>query len=86
MALQELGYDGIVWDAPPTLEPTDNPDVLAVKNFRRPTRKDTLRKDPAGGWNLWEGNEMITGYYSPEDFLETNSDSVFVVFEPTKIK
>ena len=29
---------------------------------------------------------MITGYYSPEDFLETNSDSVFVVFEPTQIK
>ncbi len=86
MVLQEKGYDGVIWEAPPQIDLAAFERDGRVKFTDVRGRKSELRKDPdSGGVDLYEKGEHITGYESVQDFLN-QQDTIAVAFEPEQIK
>jgi len=99
--LEKRGYDGVKWDGD-ELIPTDDPNKIIIKSPRMKESEvgsryllkqpyeamgpnnDVIRGD---SWDLFQGNEEITGYLSPEDYMETSGNNeTWVAFNPNQIE
>lgn len=92
MKLQEMGYDGAIWNDSPKLIKTDDKNILKIE---RPRYKGYTLNYKEGeipgygkysGWDLQRGNEVITGYKSPEEYLNLERGKTYVAFSPEQIK